>query len=78
MRSELNIDIDFEEAPLVGTGKFGIDNPSAGVCVEGVEGAELGDGSALFAAPELFAGPEDDPGCFLFGPVWNFDALCKN
>jgi hypothetical protein len=34
--------------------------------VEGVEGAELGDGPAVFAVPELLALPEDETGFFLF------------
>lgn len=48
---------------------------SPGVWVEGVEGAELGEGPAVFAVPELLAGPEDDTGCFLFLPVWFFEPL---
>lgn len=44
--------------------------------VEGVEG-ELGDGPVVFAVPELLAGPEDDTGCFLFRPIWPFEALTK-
>lgn len=55
-------------------GKAGIDITSPGVCVEGVDGAELGDGPAVFAVPELLAGPED-AGCFLFLPGWFFEAL---
>ena len=54
---------------------MGIDITSPGVCVEGVEGAELGEGPAVFAVPELFAGPEDDTGCFLFLPVWFLETL---
>lgn len=56
-------------------GKAGIDITSPGVCVEGVEGAELGDGPAVFAVPELLAGPEEDTGCFLFLPVWFLETL---
>jgi hypothetical protein len=37
--------------------------------VEGVEGAELGEGPAVFAVPELLALPEDEPGFFLFFAV---------
>lgn len=29
----------------------------------------------MFAVPELLAGPDDDTGCFLFLPVWFFEAL---
>lgn len=57
--------------------KEGIDMTSPGVWVEGVEGAELGLGPAVFAVPELFAGPDDDTGCFLFRPPWFFDAFKK-
>lgn len=53
---------------------LGIDITSPGVCVEGVDGAELGEGPAVFAVPELLAGPEDDTGCFLFLP-WFLEAL---
>jgi hypothetical protein len=38
--------------------------------VEGVEGAELGDGPAVFAVPELLALPEDETGFFLFFDAW--------
>lgn len=58
-----NIIKGFEEVALC------ITSPP-GVWVDGVEGAELGDGPAVFAVPELFAGPEDDTGCFLFLPFW--------
>lgn len=58
-------------------GKDGIDITSPAVWVEGVEGAELGEGPAVFAVPELLAGPEDDMGCFLFLPVWFFEALIR-
>jgi hypothetical protein len=34
--------------------------------VEGVDGAEPGDGPAVFAVPELLALPEEEPGFFLF------------
>ena len=47
----------------------GIEITSPGVCVDGVEGAELGEGPAVFAVPELFAGPEEDTGCFRLRPV---------
>lgn len=57
----------FEEPPLCG--KFGMDITSPGVCVDGVEGAELGEGPAVFAVPELFAGPEEFGCCFLFLPT---------
>lgn len=70
--SEPNISRDFEEPPLLGN--VGIDIASPGVCVEGVEG-ELGDGPVVFAVPELLAGPDDETGCFLFRPVWFFEAL---
>jgi len=53
----------FEEPPLCG--KVGIDITSPAVCVDGVEGADPGEGPVVFAVPELLAGPEDD-GCFLF------------
>jgi hypothetical protein len=43
-----------------------MDITSPGVCVDGVEGAEFGEGPAVLAVPVLFAGPEDDAGCFLF------------
>lgn len=43
-----------------------MDMTSPGVCVDGVEGAEFGDGPAVLAVPVLFAGPDDDAGCFLF------------
>lgn len=46
----------------------GIEITSPGVCVDGVEGAELGEGPAVFAVPELLAGPEDDTGCFRLRP----------
>lgn len=59
--------IDLEEPPLCG--RLGIEITSPGVCVEGVEGAELGDGPAVLAVPELLAGPEDETGCFLFLPL---------
>lgn len=68
-----NIIRGFEELPLCG--KAGIDITSPGVCIDGVEGAELGDGPVVFAVPELLAGPEDETGCFLFLPVWFFEAL---
>ena len=70
--SEPNIIRGFEELPC---GKAGIDITSPGVWVDGVDGAELGEGPAVFAVPELLAGPEDDTGCFLFFPVWIFEAL---
>lgn len=41
---------------------------SPGVWVEGVEGAELGEGPVVFAVPELLAGPEDETGCFRLRP----------
>lgn len=66
-----NIIKDFELLLLCGI--VGITSP--GVCVDGVEGAELGEGPAVLAVPELLAGPEDDTGCFLFLPVWFFEAL---
>lgn len=56
-----------DEPPLCGN--CGMDITSPGVCVDGVEGAELGDGPAVFAVPELLAGPEDETGCFLLRPV---------
>ena len=56
-------------------GRTGIDITSPGVCVDGVEGAELGEGPAVFAVPELLAGPEEDTGCFLFLPFWFFETL---
>jgi len=59
-------------------GKAGIEITSPGVWVEGVEGAELGEGPAVFAVPELLAGPEDDTGCFLFLPLWFFETLKCN
>ena len=43
-----------------------------------MEGAELGEGPAVFAVPELLAGPEDDTGCFRFLPVWFFEPLKHN
>ena len=52
----------------------GIDITSPGVWVEGVEGAELGDGPAVLAVPELLAGPDDDTGCFLLRAFWFFEA----
>lgn len=72
--SEPNISRGLEEPPL--WGKVGIDIASHGVWLEGVEG-ELGDGPVVFAVPELLAGPEDDTGCFLFRPIWLFEALNK-
>ena len=69
----LNIIRGFEE--LLVWGKAGIETASPGVWVEGVEGAELGDGPAVFAVPELFAGPEEDTGCFLFLPIWFFETF---
>lgn len=42
-----------------------IDNPSPGVWVDGVEGAEFGEGPVVVPVPVLFAAPEDE-GCFLF------------
>ena len=68
-----NIIKGFEELPL--WVKAGIEMTSPGVWVEGVEGAELGEGPAVFAVPELLAAPEDDTGCFLFLPVWFFEPL---
>lgn len=68
-----NIIKGFEELPLCG--KAGIDITSPGVWVDGVEGAELGEGPVVLAVPVLLAGPEDDTGCFLFLPVWFFEAL---
>lgn len=56
-------------------GKDGIDITSPAVWVEGVEGAELGEGPAVLAVPELLAGPEEDIGCFLFLPFWFLEAL---
>lgn len=51
-----------------------MDMTSLGVCVDGVEGAELGDGPpAVFPVPELLAGPDEETGCFRFRPVWGFD-----
>ena len=73
MPSVLNIIKGFEELPL--WGKAGIDITSPGVWVEGVEGAELGDGPVVFAVPELLAGPDEEPGCFLFLPIWFFETL---
>lgn len=70
--SEPNISRDFEEPPL--WDKVGTDITSPGVWVEGVEG-ELGDGPVVLTVPELLAGPEDDTGCFLFRPIWFFEAL---
>ena len=72
MLSDPNIIRGFEELPLCGI--LGIDMTSPGVCVEGVDGAELGEGPAVFAVPELLAGPEDT-GCFRFLPVWFLEAL---
>lgn len=46
----------------------GIDITSPGVCVEGVDSAELWEGPAVFPVPELVAGPDDDTGCFLLRP----------
>lgn len=68
-----NIITCFEELPLCV--KAGIEITSPCVWVDGVEGAELGEGPAVLAVPELLAGPEDDPGCFLFLPVWFLEAL---
>lgn len=68
-----NIIKGFDELPLCAKAGIGITSP--GVCVEGVEGAEPGEGPAVFAVPVLLAGPEDDAGCFLFLPVWFFEAL---
>lgn len=48
------------------------------MCVDGVDGAELGEGPAVFAVPELLAGPEEDTGCFLFLPFWFFETLNRN
>lgn len=73
MLSDPNIIRGFEELPVCG--KLGIDITSPGVWVEGVDGAELGEGPAVFAVPELLAGPEDVTGCFLFLPVWFLEAL---
>lgn len=70
--SEPNISRDLEEAPLCC--KVGLEITSPGVWVEGDEG-ELGVGPGVFAVPELLAGPEDDTACFLFRPIWFFDAL---
>lgn len=68
-----NIIKGLEEPPLCGNA--GIEITSPGVWVDGVEGAELGEGPAVLAVPELLAGPEDDTGCFLFLPVWFFETL---
>ena len=46
----------------------GIDMVSPGVSVEGVEGAELGQGPVVFIVPELLAGPDDEIGCLRFRP----------
>lgn len=55
-----------------------MDITSCGVCVDGVEGAELGEGPAVFAVPVLLAGPEEEFGCFLFLTNWPFEALIIN
>jgi hypothetical protein len=34
--------------------------------VDGVDGAEFGEGPAVLAVPVLFAGPDEFVGCFLF------------
>lgn len=73
MPSEPNIINGLDELPLCGNG--GIDITSPGVGVDGVEAAELGEGPAVFAVPELLAGPEDDTGCFRFLPDWFFETL---
>lgn len=64
--SALNIIKGLDELPLCCNDV--IDMTSPGVCVEGVDGAELGEGPVVFAVPELFAGPEDDTICFLLRP----------
>jgi len=69
--SEPNISNGLDELALCCN--VGMEITSPGVCVDGVEGAELGDGPAVFAVPELFAGPEDDTGCFRLRPVWFFE-----
>ena len=48
------------------------------VWVDGVEGAELGEGPVVFAVPELLAGPDDDPGCFRFLPFWPLELAFYN
>mgnify|MGYP001793115644 CR=1 FL=1 len=64
-------------APNIGgglCGRFCIDIASPVVCVDGVEGAEGGEGKAVLPVPELLAGPpEDETGCLLFLPIWVFD-----
>lgn len=46
--------------------------------MEGVEGAELGEGPAVLAVPELLAGPDDETGgCFLLRIVWFFEAYIE-
>lgn len=70
--SEPNMSKDLEEPPLCC--KAGLEITSPWVWVEGEEG-ELGGGPVVLAVPELLAGPEDDTGCFLFRPIWLFDAL---
>lgn len=50
--------------------KLGIDITSPGVCVEGVDGTEPGEGPAVFAVPELLAGPEDEAGCLRLRPIF--------
>ncbi len=47
-----------------------MDMTSAGVWVDGVDGAEFGEGPAVLAVPELFAGPEEFAVCFLFRALW--------
>ena len=71
-----NIIRGLEDPPL--WGKAGIDITSPGVWVEGVEGAELGEGPVVFAVPVLLAGPEEETGCFLFLPGWFFETLKSN
>ena len=66
--SEPNITMGLAEPPLCCSCCTDIASP--GVWVEGVEGAELGEGPAVFAVPELLALPEDEPGFFLFFAVW--------
>jgi hypothetical protein len=66
--SEPNIINGFEGPPLYCS--CGMDIASPGVWVDGVEGAELGDGPAVFAVPELLALPDDETGFFLFFDPW--------
>ena len=67
--SDPYINDDFDVLPLC-CNALAMEITSPGVWIDGVEGAELG--PAVFPVPVLFAGPDEDAGCFLFRPFCPF------